>query len=255
MAPEVRRGRQLYTPAVDIWSLGVVVYEVAAGLPSVRIHDDDREEWCAAIVDKLHEDIVQGQLSDRTIDVALLEFLDAHMVKLEPEHRASADACLRKALDLTAALARPTAVDHFPDGEEQRTIRANGIAVKAGTVSAEPTVTIKRQLSELSSRPTRPSKRANILSGTSTDEGTTEAPEFQDGVNHWRQQMWLGSSLAREIYGDPSSSGDPSSTAPRQGVEESSVVFNNEWICDSAPPPICRTPTRTDSDIAALLAA
>jgi len=228
MAPEVRRGRQLYTPAVDIWSLGVVVYEVAAGLPDVRMHDDGREEWCAAIVDKLHEDVAKRKLDDRTVDAALLEFLGAHMVILKPEQRAPAHLCLEKAKDLAPARAEPAAVGHHPDTADQHTIRANDFDSKAGAASIEPTVTIKRQLSELSSRPIQPSKRANVLPRTPADEDTAEASEFQDGTDHWRQQMWLGSSLAREIYGGPSGSEGRNSAAPRQGVEESSVVFNNE---------------------------
>lgn len=53
LAPEVWRGRK-YTSVVDIWSLGVVAFECAYGLPD---HDDGYRgtDWCELLVDQVND--------------------------------------------------------------------------------------------------------------------------------------------------------------------------------------------------------
>lgn len=61
LAPEIqanaavrRDNREPYTVAVDIWSLGVMVYEFGFDLPDLRLAEGPA--WCRAIVEKLHRE-------------------------------------------------------------------------------------------------------------------------------------------------------------------------------------------------------
>ena len=55
LPPEIRHGgMERYTKTVDTWSLGVVVYELAYGLPHPGYHDPERctaANWCQNVVD------------------------------------------------------------------------------------------------------------------------------------------------------------------------------------------------------------
>ena len=93
MAPEMHsedarryrfRDRHPYTPAVDIWSLGVVILELLPrGLPEGTY---DGLVWCEKIVDKLNVDLAKAWDSMR-------QFLADYMVAMKPEDRYSAQQC------------------------------------------------------------------------------------------------------------------------------------------------------------------
>lgn len=88
IAPEVY-GKQLYTPAVDIWSLGLVVFECACGLPDHRGYQG--RDWCELLVDQIN-DWENGDLID---------LLASAMTVMKPKLRFSAGDCYREALRLS----------------------------------------------------------------------------------------------------------------------------------------------------------
>lgn len=76
-----------YSKAVDIWSLGVVIFQYTCGLP-----DDDGLEglaWCKKIVMELND-----WDSDCLIDIL------STMIVMEPDLRDSAEICLHKTLEM-----------------------------------------------------------------------------------------------------------------------------------------------------------
>lgn len=79
-----RTTKRSYTPAVDIWSLGVVVFECAYDLPSCK--SIGSLLWCEEIVKRLNKDLKQ-----RPDD--LKQLLSTTMVIIDPALRCSAHDC------------------------------------------------------------------------------------------------------------------------------------------------------------------
>ena len=88
LAPEVFKKRS-YTPAVDIWSLGVVAFECACDLPDSRGYRGI--DWCEMLVDQVN-DWENGDLID---------LLSSAMIVMDPKLRRSARDCYREASRLT----------------------------------------------------------------------------------------------------------------------------------------------------------
>ena len=88
LAPEVYKKRS-YTPAVDIWSLGVVAFECAYDLPNSRGYRGT--DWCEMLVDQVN-DWENGDLID---------LLSSAMILIDPKLRRSAWDCYIEALQLT----------------------------------------------------------------------------------------------------------------------------------------------------------
>ena len=100
-APEVYLGSK-YTASVDIWSLGVIVLQYMYGLPKAprqrqRQHKNSPPmtqewglTWCRSVVD---------QANDWDSD-DLIDLLTAGMLRMTPEERLSASACLTKGCNL-----------------------------------------------------------------------------------------------------------------------------------------------------------
>jgi serine/threonine protein kinase len=76
-----------YTPAVDIWSLGVTVCECVYGLPEGKAKGVD---WCQVIVKRLARDY---HYADQ-----LQQFLCDEMLIITPSLRGSAESCYNQAL-------------------------------------------------------------------------------------------------------------------------------------------------------------
>ncbi|KAK4040500.1 kinase-like domain-containing protein [Parachaetomium inaequale] len=97
MAPEMFK-REAYNAAVDIWSLGVVVYELAHGLPSRdRERGFDGFQWTEKIVRSVESKAEKS-------DCYLLIFLSRTMLVKDPELRHSARRCseLARYLDVSS---------------------------------------------------------------------------------------------------------------------------------------------------------
>ncbi|KAL9592758.1 MAG: hypothetical protein Q9179_006399 [Wetmoreana sp. 5 TL-2023] len=87
-APEIFQGKP-YTAAVDVWSLGVVVYQYVYGLPEAK-GQFSPDRWFK----KLMKSIVEWD-ADRMID-----FLSTRMLKMDHRERSSADDCHQCSLEL-----------------------------------------------------------------------------------------------------------------------------------------------------------
>ena len=102
LAPEVikesdrrqveRTKRRSYTSAIDIWSLGVVIFECAYDLPYWK--STGTLSWCEAIVKKLNSDL-------RKSPECLKRLLSATMVIIDPDLRCGTQDCYAQALRLT----------------------------------------------------------------------------------------------------------------------------------------------------------
>jgi serine/threonine protein kinase len=84
LAPEVYT-KQSYTPVVDVWSLGVVVFELAYRLPNH--HGYERRRWCRRIIEEVND----WDSED------LIDFLSTAMLVMEPKLRHSAEDCYKEA--------------------------------------------------------------------------------------------------------------------------------------------------------------
>ncbi|PQE30141.1 kinase-like domain protein [Rutstroemia sp. NJR-2017a WRK4] len=91
MAPEIFHHGRSYTPAVDVWSLGLVAYECAYSLPvtgNCRIG----EAWCRGLVAKINDED----------DGDLVNLLTRSMVIMDPRMRSSAEKCYEEASKFVA---------------------------------------------------------------------------------------------------------------------------------------------------------
>ena len=91
-APEIYQNPRVtyYTNVVDFWSLGVVVFQYAYGLPDFH-NGNGGLYWCKKII---------SQLTDWDPDI-LLDFLSNAMLTIKPERRLSAKDCWVQALQLS----------------------------------------------------------------------------------------------------------------------------------------------------------
>ncbi|KAI9675746.1 MAG: hypothetical protein M1817_001113 [Caeruleum heppii] len=106
-APEVYLGAN-YTVSVDLWSLGVIVLQYVYGLPrpvrgrrakpqNARWMEEWGLAWCKRIVD---------YATDWNSD-ALIDLLTTGMLRMRPEERLSAGACVTKGYDLQLFAGQP----------------------------------------------------------------------------------------------------------------------------------------------------
>ena len=91
-APEIWKG-STYTAAVDIWSLGLVIFEFAFGLPKQR-GQFDPGRWYKRLIDA-----VDDWDSDDLID-----FLRDKMLKMDYQRRSSASNCLKEVSNIHSAM-------------------------------------------------------------------------------------------------------------------------------------------------------
>ncbi|KAJ3466849.1 hypothetical protein MRS44_004413 [Fusarium solani] len=105
MAPEIHQEWQLrtggkrkrgYNETVDIWSLGIVAYELLDGLPRyTTAYRQDGMAWCEAIVDKLQGDVPLHKDN-------LRRFLLGSILVISPTSRLSARDAYSKAINLSS---------------------------------------------------------------------------------------------------------------------------------------------------------
>ncbi|KAL8900705.1 MAG: hypothetical protein Q9207_005572 [Kuettlingeria erythrocarpa] len=92
-APEVYL-RSKYTVSIDLWSLGVIIFEYVYGLPQANrrkrgqhkrsVMEEWGLDWCRRVVDEANDWDSDG----------LMNLLKNGMLQMSPEERLSADACL-----------------------------------------------------------------------------------------------------------------------------------------------------------------
>ncbi|KAM3536099.1 hypothetical protein MY4038_000565 [Beauveria bassiana] len=129
LAPEIHSDKQLrarreetsgYTVAVDIWSLGVVAYELLYGLPSfTRRYKDDGAAWCEKLTDELRTNVQRRP-------AALGTMLANCMVVISPEDRRDAASCCEQLVTVEAVevpFPGVTPVSDFNNEEDQATFR------------------------------------------------------------------------------------------------------------------------------------
>jgi len=91
-APEIHQIPRRYTKACDIWSIAIVFFKYAYGLPNFNKEEDKGLPWCHKIIQRLID-----WTSDHWLD-----FLATKMLIMQPEKRHSAKNCLVQALQLSA---------------------------------------------------------------------------------------------------------------------------------------------------------
>jgi serine/threonine protein kinase len=105
LAPEVYT-KKSYSPAVDIWSLSMVVFECAYNLPNNSGYKG--RDWCEFLVDQVN-DWENGDLID---------LLSSAMIVIDPKLRRSARDCYKEVSRLiTASYERhltPTPTSYYP---------------------------------------------------------------------------------------------------------------------------------------------
>ncbi|PGH26721.1 CAMK protein kinase [Polytolypa hystricis UAMH7299] len=114
------RERRGYTPAVDIWSLGLVVYELICDLPQYNAkYETAGTAWCEKVVKRFKQDLERWPNK-------LGQFLLDNMVVISPELRASAQDCYERVLLL-------------PSGAEDGSLTPRPVAFQnsAGKADAE----------------------------------------------------------------------------------------------------------------------
>lgn len=200
-----------YTNAVDIWSLGVVIFQYGYGLPH---HDDDFGiPWCRKIIEEL-DDWDSDGLTDILSD----------MLVMNPKSRDSAKICLRKALLLPLpdrSLTPTPASGEFKQshtGEEYEAIElyhpAEECSTSRHTGSPDPFRDseiqryIRSNVSLHSDAPTLAEKRKRLTQQSTTSSASSErrTKKTLEASSATRQQH-NESCIAEGLQHDPSCAG------------------------------------------------
>ncbi|OAA60960.1 CAMK family protein kinase [Niveomyces insectorum RCEF 264] len=151
MAPELHGARMAdwncsrptYTPSVDIWAVGVMVFDLAHELP--------REAQKRHISGQRRCELILQAVNDRDSDLAI--FVAQHMVLWEPNNRLSARACLAQATkDLfIGADAATTAPEPAGDSGSSSPAAPESTRPPSSAGTARPLPSSKRELPHPSS--------------------------------------------------------------------------------------------------------
>lgn len=232
LAPEIyseiqrcagNKARVGYTPAVDVWSLGVVACQLACGLPDYEDrYWNSGTVWCERIVAWAQEVL---KIRPNAIGQCLLHT----MVVLKPEQRFSADACLDAVEDLVsteeASLHRSTPAP-YSEGEGQATFRyalQNQDTEDLSSVIYQPRSTAAATSSYFVRSPAPPPESLSSSSRMTQQFQEPEEPSssVMRQYGNWAEghemaqfledyspdpfnSLYVGSSLAAELGGDNS---------------------------------------------------
>lgn len=169
------RERVSYTAAVDVWSLGVVVYELLCYLPKYKErYRGGGTAWCEKVIKKIEVDL-------ETRPDELRQFLLDAMLVISPTSRRSAQHCHCQALLLSGAShdhrEMPNSalyVDEnaYANDEEQATLR---YSIKDGTVD-DPHTNVGRPSSlKVNFANSSTKTREDVRSGTPSGQAVAAA--------------------------------------------------------------------------------
>ncbi|KAF0318441.1 hypothetical protein GQ607_014359 [Colletotrichum asianum] len=147
VAPEiqlyVQAEQSRYSAVVDVWSLGVVVYELICGLPQYRDeYKQGRVIWLRRVLERFENDFKKHP--DR-----LRQFILGAMVVLSPELRHSAADCYREASSLPSAERGRTFTSNMDSPTEDN--EAHWTRDSESPTSNQPSCTIRPKTSSLGS--------------------------------------------------------------------------------------------------------
>ncbi|OAA41781.1 Protein kinase-like domain protein [Metarhizium rileyi] len=162
-----RQAERGYTAVVDIWSLGLVIFELLCRLPLYETkYDSEGKAWGEVIVTKLRVHL-------RKTWSEMLQFLAEEMLVIEPEKRGSAKKCYNKAMRLFAE----------PTPELRSPIPSTIVIGEQATVrKADPQTVLLRNTELAMVRNTAPSVRSGHAEGVSiaTAQRHTVRPSNRD---------------------------------------------------------------------------
>ena len=164
------RSRIQYSQAVDIWSLGVVIYQYVYGLP--RQTSGSALAWCKRLVEHLND-----WESEELIDVL------SEMIVMDPRQRLSARPCLNRALLLDHA-SDPIEASSSPEGYER--LAASKPISGQGPHSLD--YEVLRQLdpqNEYRADPAAPTGRVSLLATLNYDPNDGSKRHRSPDPNSW----------------------------------------------------------------------
>ena len=246
MAPEVHHRERYGTPA-DIWSLGIVVFELACRGPDWRNYYDEPLRWCKAIA-KAAEDAVSNPDCS-----PLVRVVASCMLLLDPEVRCSAEQLCDMVADMPVGHVQGSTIPLSPEDLSSSYSNEEGdsdsdvpgaITPRARRSLASPSSSVKRrtQSADSASSTQRQHKQQFRPSTTPTAE-PTPAPVvkgFEIFESDWLQNsMWVGSEVANMGHEAPEWSEEDSSrvaaSRPAGSLKKQEVV-PEEKQQDSAVP-------------------
>ncbi len=255
------RAKNSYTPAVDIWSLGVVVLECAYGLPPGK---PVGAFWCEQIVQKLNQELERPDI--------LKQFLSINMVIMDPGTRASAQDCYDQMLPLTGQTEdhsrTPTSVAYSQNyqqiqkavpnknGEDHQTAFYQGARAAIDTDKAELCVEgdtissaeIQRYIR--SSVPSPDSGGSTIVVRKRVNRAANLSSSSERHHTKRRERTFSSSNLGSQDESQPNQAGSlqlnlpPATTSPQSrgfdcglGFREPNVSAPDAYLTDQAQDP------------------
>ncbi|EJT69019.1 CAMK protein kinase [Gaeumannomyces tritici R3-111a-1] len=190
------KGRVSYTEAVDIWSLGVVVYELRCPLPQFETqYISSGTAWPKKLINMFKKDFEEWPDE-------LRRFLLDAMVVLLPEQRWSAGDCFAEAALLSAPAMDQSetavAVSYVSD-DERSTIRYKAEPSMAQGLERQPGSSEYSTLSTDAGRYDRsgaPTPRASVTASAFSRERATASTSSSSGRHRKRREHGSSSSKA-----------------------------------------------------------
>ncbi|KAK7429742.1 hypothetical protein QQZ08_003768 [Neonectria magnoliae] len=206
-APEI--GRTSYTKAVDIWSLGVVGYELMRDLGHSRKHGRGGWGWCEEITNKLKNDKEKWPCSP------MLRALDKMLV-MSPKSRSSSEDCL----EFVSGLLKTEVSDHLTptqtDGENQATTQVSSGNEAAGG----PVIVIEKTATGLKPRKHSPEYHGTVIQETTFGPNSGNPDPEDHGAMIEEPNTNRGNVLGKRVLWSRSSGMDEAAAAsnPRKRI-------------------------------------
>lgn len=185
-APEIYK-TGVYTPAVDLWSLGVVVYQYIYSLPILK----------RKYFPKRWFDALEKSISDWDSD-PMIDFMSTHMLRVNPGERSSAKDCSQRALAVfeerrTPLVTEPLWANPQCD-QEPAAINEAGHSQRRNRRSASRKSSDDRNAASKRRRSTINNSRENLTISAARVQGSLKRPfphlnaRFSSAVSSGRNQ-------------------------------------------------------------------